>query len=262
MPGYRLPPTTASEHREVIDEGTSARIRMPSPRMPRGDSEEPAHGSRVAVFDVPWIGAVPAAVGLASMLRVPIPGTAGLCLEFSPRGWVPPGGSTSTLFFQDATGKRHLRLDYGYNVKTKSVNYHWNQAGTHGSFGIADHTPAGRIGGAVHQGARYFRHAGRVLVIVGATVDAVSIVRADRPLRRASQVVAGWAAAAMGCRLVGAGGAALGTIASPLGTAIGGIAGCIVGGFGAYCGASVSAGEVFDWAEGTLFVPLEATTAP
>jgi hypothetical protein len=200
--------------------------------------------------------------GLASVVRIPIPGTAGLCIELTPRGWTPAGGSTSTLFFQDVTGKRHLRLDYGYNVGTGSVNYHWNQAGTHRNFGIPDHAPVGRLGGAVYRGARYFRYAGRVLLVLGAAVDVVSIVRSDQPLRRASQVVAGWAAASMGCRLVGAGGAALGSLAGPFGTAAGGIGGCIAGGFGAYYGTSVAAGEVFDWAQGTSFVALPETPGP
>ena len=41
-------------------------------------------------------------------------GDRGLAIEFKPRGKVP-AELTSTLFFQDVTGKRHLRLDYGYH---------------------------------------------------------------------------------------------------------------------------------------------------
>ena len=88
-----------------------------------------------------------------------------MCIELRPRGRVPVGGSTSTLFFQDITGRRHLRLDYGYNVQTRTIDYHWNQRGTHGNFGIPDHTPAGPAGEAAYTAARYFRYAGRVLIV-------------------------------------------------------------------------------------------------
>ena len=37
-------------------------------------------------------------------------------------GRVPTTDSTSTLFFQDTTGRRHLRLDSGFNVKANSIN--------------------------------------------------------------------------------------------------------------------------------------------
>jgi hypothetical protein len=101
-----------------------------------------------------------------------------------------------------------------------------------------------------------------VLLVVGVAVDVVSIVQASKPMRRASQVVAGWAAAWAACEVVGAGGAAIGTLASPLGTAVGGIAGCIIGGVGGYYGGSFVAGEVYDWAEDTFFTPLDEVAGP
>lgn len=70
-------------------------------------------------FSLPWTvtgeeaplsGGIPAAVGMAAVVRIPVPGTNGLAVELSPRGWTPKGGSTSTVFIQDVTGKRHLRL--------------------------------------------------------------------------------------------------------------------------------------------------------
>lgn len=145
--------------------------------------------------DAPLSGGIPYAARQASAVRIPIPGSNGLCIELRPRGWVPRGGSTSTLFFQDPTGKRHLRLDYGYNVATKTIDYHWNQKGTQRTFGVDDHAPAGRAGQLAHQAAKYFRYAGRVLIVAGVAIDVVSIVRASQPLRRATQVVAGWAGA-------------------------------------------------------------------
>jgi hypothetical protein len=210
----------------------------------------------------PFSGGIPYAVGQASIVRIPIPGTQGLCIEFKARGWVPKTGSTSTLFFQDATGKRHLRLDYGYNVKTGTIDYHWNEKKTRATFGIRDHTVAGRGGKVAYEAAKYFRYAGRVLVVAGVMIDVVSIVQASNPLRRATQVVSGWAAAWVGCKVVGAGGAALGTLASPLGTAIGSVSGCIIGGIGGYYGGSALGGEVYDWAEDTFFTPLPEVTPP
>jgi hypothetical protein len=61
--------------------------------------------------DTPLAGGSPYAVGQSSIVRIPVPGTNGLAIELSPRGWTPKGGSTSTLFFQVPTGMRHLRLD-------------------------------------------------------------------------------------------------------------------------------------------------------
>jgi hypothetical protein len=155
-----------------------------------------------------------------------------------------------------------LRLDYGYNVKTKTIDYHWNQKGVHANFGIADHTTVGRGGQAAYQAGKYFRYAGRVLMVAGVALDIVSIVQASKPMRRASQVVAAWAGAWAGCKVVGAGGAAVGLAASPLGSAVGGIGGCIIGGIGGYVGGSALAGVVFDWAEGTFFTPLPQVAGP
>ena len=214
-------------------------------------------------WDVPQSGAVPVGTGMASIVRIPIPGTNGLCIELSPRGWTPQGGSTSTLFFQDRSGGRHLRLDYGYNVKSGAIEYHWNQKGTFSTFGLRNHAPATRGAGAMYYTAKYFRYAGRALLVAGMTMDAISIVAADRPLRRTAEVVAGWAGAWAACKIVGAGLGAAGTVIAPgPGTAIGGIGGCIVGGIGGYVGGSMLGAQVFDWAEGTIFTPLPETVGP
>jgi hypothetical protein len=69
----------------------------------------------------PVSGGIPYAVGMPSVVRIPIPNTNGLCIEFRSRGFVPRGHSTSTLFFQDVSGKRHLRLDYGYTSELKPL---------------------------------------------------------------------------------------------------------------------------------------------
>lgn len=220
-------------------------------------------GDSVMPNDVPLSGAIPVGAGAASVLRVPVPGTNGLAIELGPRGWVPKGGSTSTLFIQGIDGKRHLRLDYGFNVKTNSVDYHWNQKGTNANFGIADHGPVGNGGPALYKGAKYFKYAGRTLILVGAFIDILSIVQASKPLRRTTQVVTAWTGAGIGCRTVGAGGAALGTLIEPGGgTAVVGLLGCIAGGIGGYIAGEKIGGVVYDWAEGTFFTPLPSATAP
>ena len=225
--------------------------------LPSGPQPEPTSSVHP---DVPISGGIPAAVGMSTVIRIPVPFTNGLAIEFFPRNF--KGNSTSTLFIQNTTGKKVLRLDYGYNVKTKTINYHWNQSGTYSNFNIQDHTVVGRGGRTVYQAAKYFRYAGRVLVVVGAAVDGYSIVVADKPLRRATAVVTAWAAAWAGCKIVGAGGAAVGTVASPLGSAVGGVGGCIIGGFGGYFGGEAVGEAVYDWAEGTSFSSLDEVSAP
>lgn len=205
---------------------------------------------------VPISGAIPYAVGQAAVIRIPIPGTERLAIEFKARGWVPKGGSTSTLFFQDPTGKRHLRLDYGINEKTNMIDYHWNQKGVHSTFGIEDHTPAKNSGKITYQTTKYFRFAGRALLVTGITIDVFSIVQATKPLRRATQVVSAWALAWAGCKVVGAGGAYVGTAGGPIGIAIVGVTGCVVGGVGGYFAGEELAAEVYDWGEDTFFSPL------
>ena len=158
MSGQRSPgPVGGNAQVEDIDVGTSARISTPAPALAQttGQSQSSSAGSSPA--DVPMSGGVLYAIGQASVVRIPVPGTNGLCIELNPRGWVPRSGSTSTLFFQDATGKRNLRLDYGYNVKTRTIDYHWNQKGTFAEFGIADHTPVGQTGEVAYNAAKYFR---------------------------------------------------------------------------------------------------------
>jgi hypothetical protein len=207
--------------------------------------------------DVPLSGTVPVAAGQGALVRIPVPGTAGLAVEFwAPRSYA--GRSTSTLFIQDVAGRRVLRLDYGRNKRLgNAIDYHWNQDRVYREFGIADHTSVGRAGALAYRAARAYRWAGSVLVVVGAAVDLISIVRASNRLRRASEVASAWALAWAGCRTVGAGGAALGTLVEPgLGTAGGAVLGCIVGGAAGYKAGESFGGTVYEWAEGTVFTRL------
>lgn len=225
-------------------------------------------------FFAPWIvtgrtspvsGSIPflAGAGMVSVARIPVPDTNGLAVELRPRGWTPKTGSTSTVFIQDVTGKRHLRLDYGYNVKSRTIDYHWNQKGTANTFKIGDHTTVGKAGRVLYSSGKYLRWGGRVLFVVGITLDVISVVQATNPLKRATEVVAGWAGAWAGCKIVGQGGAYLGTAIEPgLGTAIGGLSGCIIGGAAGYYASSQIAGVVYDWGEETFFAPLPEILSP
>lgn len=201
----------------------------------------------------PWTGAVPA-TGLAALVRIPLPGSRGLAIEFTPRNF--KGQSTSTLFIQDLAGKRVLRLDHGYNVRTKTIDYHWNQKGTFADFGIADHTSVGRAGAALYRFSKGFRYGGRVLVVVGVALDAASIVESNRPLRRSTQVVSAWAAAWAGAEAAGAVGAAAGTLLEPGGgTAVFGIVFAIGGGIVGYWAGEKAGALVYDWGD-AVFHPL------
>ena len=228
-----------------------------------GVSSQDTFNQALPVAEAPLSGSIPASLGLATVARIPIPGTDGLCIELTNRGWAPKGGSTSVLFFQDISGKRQLRLDYGYNIQTKTVDYHWNAKGALGELSLADHTPIGPVGPAAYATAKYFRYAGRLFTVAAVMIDVVSIVRTDKPLRQASKVVAGWAASWTGCRLGGAAGAWAGTFVEPgFGTAIGGIGGCVIGGISGYRAGSILTGTVYDWAAGTKFVPLDVVSTP
>jgi hypothetical protein len=200
--------------------------------------------------------------GVASTARIPVPGTK-LFVELSPRGWVPKGGSTSALFIQDATGKKVLRLDYGYNKTTGAVDYHWNQKGTFAEFGITDHASAGASGEVLFKGAKFLKYGGRALLVVGIAMDAYSIVVAKKRMRAVVRVAAGWAGAEGGAVVLGEWGAGIGTAIEPGGgTAVGAFVFGVIGGAGGYFGASWAAEKTYDWVEDTFFEPVPLTARP
>ncbi len=238
------------------------------------ESQHERQGSRPSVPDLDWegsanlidhggtvSGSVPAGVGIASVVRIPVPGTNGLHIELRPRNY--HGHSTSAIFVQDIQGKRLLRLDYGLNPATGRIDFHWNQRGTFQNFGISNHTPAGPGAPAAYHSARYFRYAGRVFLFIGILADAYSVVVARRRWRQVAAVVTGWAGAWAGCKVLGAGGALVGTAVTPgFGTAIAGIAGCMTGGIGGYVGSSYVAGELYDRIEEIYYGPVPEISAP
>ena len=158
--------------------------------------------------------------------------------------------------------KPHLRLDYGFNKATGNIEWHWNQKGTHANFGIKNHQPAGRTGSVIGTAAKYYRVAGRFLIIAGLTMDGYSIVTASNPLRRTAQVVTAWGMAWGGCKIVGAMGAAGGSALAGWGALPGGIGGCAIGGFLGYKAGEQVTGYFYDWAEDTVFSEAPRVGAP
>ena len=251
MPPSRKPGPERLSYYPCLDPGTLNLQRSPDP----SPTAKPAN-QKITAEDEPISGNVPASLGLGALLRIPIPGSNGLAIELTPRGF--KGSSTHHLFIQDITGKRYLNLDLSFNKTTQRVEWHWNQKRTLETFGIKNHTSAGAAEQALGTFARYYKYAGRVFLVVGAAADIYSIVTASRPLRRSAQVVSGWTAASISCRAVGAAGAAWGSAEPGLGTAIGGFVGCAVGAFIGYRAAEAAAGYLYDWADDTIFTPVPA----
>jgi hypothetical protein len=255
MAPHRKPGPQCVTASPSFDDGTLCRQQSPTPGPVCGSESS---NQKITAEEEPISGSIPVSLGAGSLLRIPVPGSKGLAVELTPRGYIPKGGSTQFLFIQDITGKRHLNLDFSFNKNSQLVEWHWNQKGTYDTFGITDHTSGGTAEQALGTFAKYYKYAGRVFLVGGAALDLYSIVTASRPLRRSVQVVSGWAAAAGGCRAVGAGGAAWGTAIEPgLGTAVGGFIGCAIGAFIGYRAAEAATGYLYDWAEDTVFTKLQ-----
>ena len=154
------------------------------------------------------------------------------------------------MFLQSSDGKVNLRLDYGYNKTTGTVDYHWNQKGTFAKFGITDHTPVGFGGKFLYKAAKIFRWGGRALFVAGAVADIVSIVQAEDHLRQTVVVASGLAGAWAGVKVGGWLGAKIGTAEEPGGgTAVGALVGGAVGAIGGFFGARWAGGKVYDTIE-------------
>jgi len=98
---------------------------------------------------------------------------------------------------------------------------------------------------------RAFRIAGRSLVVIGAAMDAYSIVASPTPGLEVSRVTGGWAGAVGGAKVLGAGGAWVGTAVAPgLGTAVGAIVGGAVGGALGYWGGETFAQWIYNSIQG------------
>ena len=259
MPGSTPGPTGMADHAAYVCDAR----RAPLMSVAATATPAPVDSSADPDWEPLLSGSIAVGAGLPSVVRIPVPNTGGLHMEFFPRGWVPKDGSTSTFFIQDITGKRHLRIDYGFNKTTGKIDYHWNQAKVFQEFKIPNHGAAGRGGAILYQGAKYYRYAGRALLVVGVALDVYSIVVAKKRLRQVARVATAWAVARLGCRIVGAGGAEVGTLVEPgLGTAVGGVGGCIIGGAVGYFGGSSFGTAAYDYVEETFFEPLPEEQAP
>ena len=224
------------------------------------------------VVEPPWQGAVPVtAAGVGAWVRIPFPGKGNLVLSLRPPAqWKGP--SPSAIFIMEQGSKyKGLRLDYSFNKKTNCIDYHWNRNGPAKLFpGFQDHMPAGRVGTLLYKGARAFKTAGTVLVVIGVAVDLYSIAESSNPLRRSTQVVSAWAAAWAGAEVGGMGGAELGaaggTIVPGVGNVIGGIVigfiGAAAGGYAGYRLGKKAGGMVYDWAADTIFTDLPKVAVP
>ncbi|MEN0041130.1 MAG: hypothetical protein AAF764_07300 [Pseudomonadota bacterium] len=222
--------------------------------------------------DAPTIsGSVPIGVGLASVVRIPIPGPDNLAISLNTNDPMFKGRSTSSIFIQDPTGrKKLLRLDFGINKASGTVDYHWNQKGVAQRFGVTNHQTLGRAGPFVHYGFKAYKWAGRSMVVIGAGLDAYSVVVASKPMQRATEVVSAWAGAWAGCKVVGAGGTwaggAAGTavplVGNAAGALAGGVGGCIIGGIVGYKAGETVGRTVYQWAEDTVFSPVPRDLSP
>ena len=211
-------------------------------------SNDPANDTRrLLTSEAPAAGSMIAPPGVASLVRIPVPGTV---LPNLPKGLVltvqPPSGhrqSTPSIFIRNPEdvrrGKPGLRLDRGSNPATGRIDYPWNVEG--GSRArvrvpnITNHMPADRWRAPLQLGARAFRIAGRILVVEGAVVDGVSIAVADRPWRRSLQVVSARAVVGVGATF---------------------------GGFIGFLSAEATAGFLYDFAAGPVFAPMPEVPAP
>jgi hypothetical protein len=203
-----------------------------------------------------YAGSVLVSGGDARKIRIPIPGTKGLYIEFVNRGYQPKGGSTAGVFIQDKLGKRYLMLDYSFNKAKGSVEYHWNQSGTFDKFKIANHTSAGKSGEIIYKASKTFVGVGKRIVIIGLVLDGISIVIAKKKLRQVVKVVGGWQGAALGCRSFGAIGALAGSAEPGGGNIILGGIGCAVGLIVGGIAGSEVAGSGYDLIEEIYFEHL------
>jgi len=212
-------------------------------------------------------GTFPIGAGAGSIVRIPVPGPDNLVISLSTNDPAWKGRSSSSIFIQDPTGKKFVRLDFGKNKNfNDAVNYHWNQQkGLAARFGVTNHQPVGAAGKFLDKSARAYKVAGRTFLVLGVAIDGYSIYQASKPMQRATEVVTAWAGAWLGCKVVGAGGAAgggaLGTAVPVIGNAVGaaggGLIGCIVGGVGGYIAGEKVGRVVYQWADDTKFTLVQ-----
>jgi RHS repeat-associated protein len=183
--------------------------------------------------------------GLASLLSYRAPGQYRLSFRTTFKG------STSVFFLNrlpEGKSFKGLRLDYGFNKTTSSVNWHWNQKGSFADFLIADHAVASANAARAGVLLKYGGIASRGLLAVGVAVDAYSLTTQaytsfqtgewSNTTTEAARIAGGWAGAWAGAEALGTAGAWLGAPFGPAGMAVGGFVGGLVGGALGYYGVS------------------------
>ena len=206
----------------------------------------------------PVSGRIPFVVGKTSVVRIPVAGTRTLCLELSPRGHVPARGSASTLFVRHAATQLQSRLDFAYNKRTRTIDYHWNQNGTLENFVNGGQREDVTPWFVPHSALKCYRYIGRTLLVGGAIAEAVSIVEASAPLRNASSSVSDWCARWLGHEYAIADRALTGSqLGQGLALAVGEALDCIIAAFSGIVTPAELAAQVYDWTENTLFTPLD-----
>lgn len=209
------------------------------------------------------------ASGIFQELKYPViqslPGaTPGSVARFNVSSRIDPKlwkNSTSNIFINriappPGTNWVGLRLDHGPNKQTGSTtNWHWNQRGALNSFDIPNHTVAKPWQSAFGRTMQYAKPLGRAAWVAGVAIDTFSLSSEisqssqtgnwDNTVVEGSRIAGAWGGAFAGAKLVGTGGAALGTLICPgPGTAIGAAIGGLIGGAVGYFGGS----KVGEWA--------------
>jgi len=110
------------------------------------------------------------------VVHMPVPGSTGLCVVLQPRHRVPACGSAAALFLHYAAEAQHLRLDYGYSNRDRTVHYHWQPDLTYVDAGLGHLRRIDVPGPVAHGGRRYYRFRGRALVLEGRGLHEISIV--------------------------------------------------------------------------------------
>lgn len=157
----------------------------------------------------------------------------------------PRPNSSSSIFWQNVSGKKHGRLDrhvvtlkggiqpYG-NVPRTHLNY---TSGT--GFFKYDHGLSPRGGTYLHYSAIFIRRSGGAMMALGAVTDAYSLATSSNKASEASRIAGGWAGAYYGAQYLGTQLAAYGASYGPYGIMAGGLAGSIGGGALGYWGGSL-----------------------
>lgn len=199
-------------------------------RLPHLDREAGAPNT-----ETPFVNVAGGVLGTLARLHRGVPiSVRGRTFDFAlsaPRGArLPPGGSSSVVFATlPNQPNKGIRLDYGYNKGTSSVNWHWNQKGSASNFLVTNHSTSGaKLSGWALKSTKY---AGRLLLVGGVIQSGSAIYSSEEPLQEAAHQASGWAGSFVGGAAGAQAGAALGAAIGAPFMGIGAVPGAVVGGF-------------------------------